>query len=541
MFKNYTFLLLFIAAIAQSQNTVGTISLTQDAFDGYTLFTADTKAYLINNCGQVINEWQSNYPPGNAAYLLPNGNLLRAGKHDGENDINFGGTGGIVELFDWDGNLIWSYVFNDDLQRQHHDVYPMPNGNILVLLAEVWGKEEAISAGRDPNKLEEDLLLNEKIIEITPKGTDDFDLVWVWSVKDHIIQDFDSTKLNFGIVKDHPNKLNVNFLNGNNPLANWLHVNSIQYNSKLDQIIISTRNLSEFWVIDHSTTIQESTTSSGGKYGKGGDFLYRWGNPNSYNNSSIRKLYGQHAPVFVVKDGLFTNDVILFNNGNNRTPSFSEIFIIEDVVSDSGLYDYNVTDGFLPKNETFNYADLNNIPSDFYSSILSNAQKLDNGNILICEGTSGNFFEIDENEHIVWQYISPVRNGTGTIFNQNEIPVGNTSFRAHKYAKDYEAFIGRNVTPKNPIEGNFNFNACNSLSIDTFASLDKLLIYPNPSANIFKLNKIADNIAVYNNLGKKVLELNHENKINLTLFTSGIYFAKINYQGSLFVKKLIKN
>ncbi|MGK0414557.1 MAG: hypothetical protein ACJA1B_002784, partial [Polaribacter sp.] len=258
MFKKFTFLFLFLAQFVQSQNTVGTISMTDETFDGYTLFSADTKTYLINNCGQVMNSWTSNFTPGNSVYLLPNGNLLRTGREDEKSDIIFGGQGGIVELFNWDGTIIWSYSFNSNLERQHHDIYPMPNGNILILLAEIWSKEEAISQGRDPSKISEERLYNEKIREVKPTGTDEIEVLWEWNIKDHVIQDFDDTKQNFGDVAKSPEKLDVNFLNGGNGSANWLHVNSIQYYEQLNQIVLSSRNLSEIWIIDHSTTTEEA-------------------------------------------------------------------------------------------------------------------------------------------------------------------------------------------------------------------------------------------------------------------------------------------
>ena len=190
------FLLLHIIT-SNSQNTVGTTFITEDVYDAFTLISANTKAYLINNCGEVVNEWTSAYIPGNAVYLLPNGNLLRAGRvQDNSSDIVFGGQGGIVELFDWDGNLIWSFLYNSNQERQHHDVFPMPNGNVLILAATVISSVEAILAGRDPNSLPENRLYNEQIIEVEPIGTNQANIVWEWNVKDHLIQDIDNSKDN---------------------------------------------------------------------------------------------------------------------------------------------------------------------------------------------------------------------------------------------------------------------------------------------------------------------------------------------------------
>ena len=56
--------------------------------------------------------------------------------------------------------------------------------------------------------------------------------------------------------------------------------------------------------------------------------------------------------------------------------------------------------------------------SEFYSAIVSSSRQLPNGNILICEGREGYFFEIDNNNNIVWEYITPISNADGTIYEQ---------------------------------------------------------------------------------------------------------------------------
>jgi hypothetical protein len=73
-------------------------------------------------------------------------------------------------------------------------------------------------------------------------------------------------------------------------------VNSVSYNAKLDQILISVRSFNEFWIIDHSVTTKEAAGHTGGRSGKGGDLLYRWGNPSAYRagKTSDQKLFAQH-------------------------------------------------------------------------------------------------------------------------------------------------------------------------------------------------------------------------------------------------------
>jgi hypothetical protein len=546
MVKKLLLLFLFISTTVFSQNTVGTISVTNEAYDGFTLFSIHKKSYLIDNCGKIINEWTSAYPPGNAVYLLPNGNLLRASKNDGQSNITFGGTGGVIELFDWDGNLLWQYEYNTNDYRQHHDVYPMPNGNILILAATVMTQAEAIQAGRDPNLIIENEIYNERIFEVEPVGTDQVNVVWEWNVKDHLIQDVDNTKDNFGVVADNPGKVNFNFLNGIDAKANWLHINSIQYDENLDQIVISSRNLSEVWIIDHSTTTAEAASGSGGTYGKGGDLLYRWGNPQSYGHGieTDRKLYGQHYPHFIENGLVDAGKMILFNNGNGRTPQFSEVLIIDPPETSPGVYEYTANVPYGPFTPDYSYSDLTNTPSDFFSAIVSSAQRLPNGNILICEGREGRVFEINSSDEIVWEYINPVANLDGVIANQTETPPAtNLTFRANKYSRTYNAFTGRDVTPGIPIEGNPDLTPCNTLSIDDQDITKAIKMYPNPVKNRLTIDTVEEikKVEVYSTLGNKIAEYKNTKQIDVSSIRPGVYIIKTYINNAVLSRKLIIN
>ncbi|MDT7831853.1 aryl-sulfate sulfotransferase [Flavobacteriaceae bacterium S356] len=543
MIRRLFLISLFVSATIFGQNTVGTISVTNEAYDGFTLFSIHTKSYLIDNCGQVVHEWTSAFTPGNAVYLLPNGNLLRAGKRDGQSQINFGGTGGIIELFDWDGNLLWQYEYNTDQYRQHHDVYPMPNGNVLILAATVMSQSEAIQAGRDTSLLPDNEVYNERIFEVEPVGSNQVNVVWEWNAKDHLIQDFDNTKDNYGVVADHPEKLDFNFLNGGTGGANWLHVNSIQYDETLDQIVISSRNLSEVWIIDHSTTTAEAATGSGGIYGKGGDFLYRWGNPQSYDQGveADRQLFGQHYPHYIENGLVDAGKMMIFNNGNGRMPLFSEVFIIDPPTSAPGVYSYTTNTAYGPAAPDYIYADMTNDPSDFYSGIVSGAQRLPNGNILICEGREGHFFEINASEEVVWDYINPVDNNSGITANQTQsASPSNIVFRALKYSKSYAAFSGKDVSPGQPIEGNPDLTPCNALSTDQHV-LNTARVYPNPSDDVVTIETTQNiqKVEIYTLLGENVLTFKNSKQVDVSSLKHGIYLLKIFSDEVAVMKKII--
>lgn len=546
MTNKITLIILLLSLIGHTQNTIGTISIEEGVYDAYTLATVHTESYLINNCGEIINQWTSDYLPGTSVYLLPNGNLLRPGRlDDGSSDIGFGGQGGIVELFNWEGDKIWEYVYSSNSFRQHHDVYPLPNGNVLILAATVVEGTDAIQAGRNPALLSETNLYNERIFEIEPNGSNGGTVVWEWNAIDHVIQDFDNSKDNFGVVADSPEKIDINFLNGNDPELNWLHINSIQYNEDLDQIVISTRNLCEIWIIDHSTTTAEAASSSGGTYGKGGDLLYRWGNPQAYGqgDASDQKLFGQHTP-YIIPNGLpNAGKLMVFNNGFRRSPSFSQVDIINPPTSAPGFYQYTPGTAYGPSTTDFTFPEIPPFEdSEFYSAIVSNAQQLPNGNILVCEGREAIFFELDNDNNIVWEYLLPVSNADGTLYEQGDAPPVNAfSFRAIKYALDYEAFDGRDLTPGDTIELNPDLSPCQLLGTeeDNFINLS---LYPNPSRDFITIRSAnpITSISLFNMNGQLLSTQTGVNRIDLRPIENGIYFVQISNDLGTVTKKVIK-
>ena len=79
---------------------MGLLSNTADAFDGYTLVapTGATRTHLIDNCGRIVNQWDSEFRAGESAYLLEDGSLLRTCRQS-STVFNGGGMGGRIERF----------------------------------------------------------------------------------------------------------------------------------------------------------------------------------------------------------------------------------------------------------------------------------------------------------------------------------------------------------------------------------------------------------------------------------------------------------
>ena len=394
-----------------------------ETIEGQILFAPmdSTKTYLIDGTGTVIHIWSSDYLPGEAVRWLGNGTILRTIKTGVE---GYGGAGGGVQKVLRDGTVTWDFRYNTNGNLSHHDILPLPNGNVLMIAWEVKTRAEAIDAGRNPNSLIDDTFMPDHIIEVKPTGPTSGVIVWEWHVWDHLIQDYDASKENYGVVDDHPELVDINYPATSG--QDWMHTNSIDYNEKFDQILISVHNFNEIWVIDHSTTTDEAAGHNGGKSGKGGDILYRWGNPQAYRagSSSDQKFFGQHDATWIKTGCPGQGDILVFNNGFIRPHPeglYSSIDEIVPPVNDTGVYYLKPGSSYGPGNTIWCYTA--NPPINFYSGEFSGAQRLTDGNTLICDGILGRFFEVTPNGTTIWEYTNPYPSpGLNNVFKIVYIP-----------------------------------------------------------------------------------------------------------------------
>lgn len=374
--------------------------------NGYTLYCPipSTSTYLIDNSGTVLNTWSSSYEPGQSVYWLEDDSILRSIRLAGIG--HWGGAGGGVERIAYDGTVLWHFEYSDSSVLSHHDIEPLPNGNVLIIAWDFKTYAQAVAEGRNPSHVQGNTLMSEKIIEVEPTGPTSGDIVWEWCLWDHLIQDYDPSKNNYGTVGDHPELVDLNF--PGQRVDDWIHANSIDYNPDLDQIMISSLHMDEIWVIDHSTTTAEAAGHTGGNSGKGGDILYRWGNPKAYDagTSSNQKLFGQHDAQWIAPGLLGEGNILIFNNGKGRPGgNHSSVDEIIPPVDASGHYAHTPGTAYEPSGATWSYTDP--IPSNFYSDHISGAQRLPNDNTLICAGPQGYFFEVTQAKETVWEYTNP--------------------------------------------------------------------------------------------------------------------------------------
>ncbi len=489
-------------------NESGLILKDEKAFNGYTLFSPITSktTFLIDIEGKIVHMWESDCEPGQAVYLLRNGHLLRTGFVGPQANSTFhgGGAGGRVQEFTWDGKLVWDFEYNSDTYLLHHDIERLPNGNILMIAWEEKSRREAIAAGRNPDTVGDEGLWPDHIIEVKTRGKISGQIVWEWHVWDHLIQNHDSSKNNFGDVRDHPERINLNpgdwtkkltrkqrekleslgYLRGfhskdpKESHPDWIHINSIDYNAELDQIILSVLGLNEIWIIDHSTTTKEAAGHRGGRYGEGGDILYRWGNPRVYGagEAADQQLFAQHDAQWIPHGFRGEGNILVFNNGRSRPDGdYSSVDEIVPPIDKKGKYVRKKGKAFNPILPSWTYRSPEK--QDFYSSHISGCQRLPNGNTLVCSGENGIIFEVTPDKNVVWKFINPVfgeprppmsipkfnRDKKGQdlrSFPRPKPPKGlpgmgvpgkpgpqNSVFKALRYSPDYSGLKGKDLTP----------------------------------------------------------------------------------------------
>lgn len=434
------------AAAAEPER--GLIHRGAGAMPGYTLFSPLLSAttYLIDLDGQVVHQWRAAHAPGNADLLLDNGHLLRCARLEDNPRFYGGGIGGRIQEFDWDGNVVWDFTFSDDRRMHHHDFERLPNGNLLLIAWEHRTPEQAIAAGRDPRAVGDEGLWPDALYEIEPQPPDGGRIVWEWHVWDHLVQDFDPRQENYAIVPEHPELLDVNadhrdqpaptaeqlraqaeqearmrelgYVGGDEPEEepderdarrrsnpDWLHTNAVHYDPERDLIVISSPRMDEIYVIDHSTTSAEAASHRGGRYGKGGDFLYRWGHPRRYGagGDADQRLFAQHDARFLTAGLPGAGRILVFNNGQDRPGAdFSSVDELELPFDPKTGFARAAGAAFGPAEPAWSYR-----AEGFYSSFISGAQRLANGNTLVCSGEDGRMIEVTAAGEVVWEYHNP--------------------------------------------------------------------------------------------------------------------------------------
>lgn len=349
-----------------------------------------TSAYLVNKAGEKVYNWNFDLSLGADIELLSNGQLLGMFKAPKPSFSFGGGYGGVIRIINPDSSVAWEFEYVSDDYLAHHDLELLPNGNILFL---AWERIDSANAKKVGVDVGYDLF-PEVLVEI---DTSTKEVVWEWKSWDHIIQQEEPGTSTYGVVAENPGKINISYALRND--GDIMHANGLDYDTTNDVVFVSVNYYSEVWVIDHSTTTAEAAGHIGGNFGLGGDLVYRFGNPEAYNNSrGARRFDRLHFPNILGQDEKDGISLLVYENGLKAKRST--------------VYELQIP---LPFELLANTDNEPQVAWSFTDSLLSygrisGADRLLNGNTLICEGDFG-FWEVTPNGEVAWKY-----NDTGATF-----------------------------------------------------------------------------------------------------------------------------
>ncbi len=400
---------------------------------GYLLFAPQNNntVYLIDKNGSVYNYWLCSNM-GLNAYLLPSGNLL----HTESINRSGGDPGGRIIMSGWNNEHIWSCTINSDTLQQSHDVYPLSDSVVLAMTWELIPDSEVVKARSISCKPDSAGMWSPKIVELHQSG-DSAVITWYWRMWDHLLCDTCKPSM-------HPELMDPNYLGTpNGELDDWMHPNALAFNPRLNQIMFSSRNLNEIYIIDHSTSPTEVKGHKGGNCGKGGDFLYRWGNPAAYGMGAgnPQQLFGQHSPYWLDTSNV-SNTCIMINNDGFlgaydysacAAPPSTQIATTFNTLKtpyNAATRAYDMAPGRAcgPDAPVTTYT----APSQaLWNEFEGNVQLLPDSNLMVCAAMQGVLYEMNpKNSQVVWQF--NLNSNYGHIF------------RCYQYSSDYVEQAAKN-------------------------------------------------------------------------------------------------
>jgi len=535
----------------------------------YTLYSpkGTNKAYLVDTNGVIFKTWT--FPIDKktcfSSYLTRGDTLVRTVIYQGM-IITGGPISGETQKVDWNNNVDWDFIYSDSNHVTHHDICPMPNGNVLLIAIDVKTPAEALQAGSSVTGER----YSEKILEVHPTGPATGNIVWEWDLWDHLCQHYDATKDNYVTsLVQNPQLICLNYRTG----QDFMHLNGIDYNAALDQITFSSLKYNEIYVIDHSTTTAQAHGHTGGNSGKGGDLIYRWGNAAAYGVADANNFDAVHDAHWVpADDPYFPNYLCGFNNsGGTGGNSCVDIFC-----PPYNGYNYNINLGsaYTPATYTSRYN------STMWTQNEGSSQQLPNGNTLICMSFRDTIFEINHAGTILWSMDAGGAVSTAYRYSKCFVrgPVATAGASATEIVSGAAVTLNSSaasVTEASPVytyswtsvPAGFASTAQNPLltpdsirryfvtitdttvgcsdtasvlvRVDTLTGISEfknndaqLVVYPNPTTGIVNisgefLNDQNNVFIVHDPYGKTIKMTENNSTLNFSGFAKGVYFLTV--------------
>lgn len=469
----------------------------------YTLIAPhnSTSAKLIDLSGGTYKTWTLTGTTGYSCFLTPDRSLIRIVGGQGAS------PGSKIEKVNWDGQVVWSYAI-----AAHHDICYMPNGNVIVTVLTTATTAELAQYGFTGIT---STLKYDKIVEVDGENGQ---VVWEWRFIDHTVQNSNSSLVNYGIPSATPWKFDLT-KPGTGGYSDWQHLNGIDYNPHRDQIVISCKHLREIYVIDHSTTTAEAKTGSGGLSGKGGDFLYRWGNPSNYGQTGstfgvihdaawglCENYEAQNVNSDSANYHAYANMISVWSNTN-----IAGMCIVPPYIENSYLFEYTPGTPYLPATYFKKISMVGNSINEGGNHMLPN------GNMLLYAGVGAS--------------TAYEKNASGTtVWSSNS--ASNCS-KVKRYSADYVngnfATICENV-PIGDIDTNNQNVVIEEISPENIKF--KNPVYCNEVLQLYGINEDQINkIQLFDISGRLIFSQTNSNSyIQIPTCKTGLYLLKINNQ-----------
>ena len=378
------------------------------AYSGYTIFHSAKGAQLIDMNGREVKTWTGTL--GFPDRILPGGYLVTS-SNKYRDKLEFLERADLLQV-DWNGNVVWRFDKNTKIQTDDGEVYvakqshdwqreSLPSGYFSPnSLPKTEGENTIIITHERTNdpKISPHTINDEKIIEVDWQGN----IVWSWKASEHFDElGFDEAAKN--TIYRTPGRgsgrhdwltfNNISILGENK----WYDNGDERFNP--ENILFDARQANILGIIEKKT----------------GKVVWRLGPEFSENEASkkLGQIMGQHHLHLIQKGLPGEGDILVFDNGG------ASGYGVPTVNSETGINHYqrnysrvlqfnpvtlDITWQYTPEEAGFNtFTD----PTKFFSSYVSSAQRLPNGNTLITEGSDGRVLEVTAEHEIVWEYINP--------------------------------------------------------------------------------------------------------------------------------------
>jgi hypothetical protein len=406
------------AVAAQSVYPTGTTIYDPGrAWSGYTVLSPlNTQAVIVIDMnGSVVKRWDGFVnSAGGPARVFPGGAVMAASGANPPHQES-------LELIerDFDGRVLWRFEHNQQIQtregrtiwatRQHHDWqrddFPAGYYSPQATPATQGGKTLVLThINHSRSNVADTSLEDDRLIEVNAAG----DIVWEWVASDHVDELGFSAAARTAIKAAAAGGAGRGRGDGRGAAEgrgsfDWLHVNSATYvgpnrwfdagdrRFAPDNVIISSRQASVVAII-----------------ARDGKIVWRLGPDFSESQElrAIRQIIGQHHPHLVPKGLPGAGNLLVFDNGGASGYGFVTPAALDGANSFARANSRVLEINPVTLELVWSY----NGPR-FYSSNISGAQRLPNGNTLVTEGANGRLFEVTSDRKIVWEYMYPVFGG----------------------------------------------------------------------------------------------------------------------------------